>query len=113
MDVAPHSLGIAVASVMAGMLVTDRFSTLIRRNTTIPVSASEVYSTLYDNQEAVEIEVYQGERPTASDNTLLGKFMLDVPPAPANVPQIVVTFDYDVNGIVHVSASDRKTGKYR
>lgn len=110
-DVAPHSLGIAVATIMGGMLIPDRFSTLIRRNTNIPTSKSEVYSTIRDNQEAVEIEVYQGERPTASDNTLLGKFRLDVAHAPARVPQILVNFDYDVNGIVHVSAMDRKTGK--
>lgn len=108
-DVAPHSLGISVASVMAGMLMTDRFSTLIRRNTTIPVSESDVYTTLHDNQDAVEIKVYQGEKPTASENTLLGTFKLKVPPARAGEPEVVVTFDYDVNGIVHVSALDRKT----
>ena len=110
-DVAPHSLGLAVATIMGGMLIPDRFNTLIRRNTTIPTSKSEVYSTLRDNQEAVEIKVYQGEKPTASDNTLLGEFKLNVAPANAGVPQIVVNFDYDVNGIVHVSAMDRKTGK--
>jgi len=110
-DVAPHSLGIAVARTMAGMLMSDRFSTLIRRNTTVPVSESEVYTTLYNNQDAVEIKVYQGEEPTASENTLLGTFNLSIPPAPAGEPQIVVTFNYDVNGIVHVSALDRKTGK--
>ncbi len=110
-DVTPHSLGIAAATVMAGMLMDDRFSTIIRRNTTIPVSASEVYTTLHNGQDAVEIEVYQGEKSTASANTSLGKFMFSVPPAPAGVPQIIVTFDYDVNGIVHVSASDKKTGK--
>ena len=110
-DVTPHSLGIATATVMAGMLMDDRFSTIIRRNTTIPVSASEVYTTLHNGQDAVEIEVYQGEESTASANTSLGKFMFSVPPAPAGVPQIIVTFDYDVNGIVHVSASDKKTGK--
>lgn len=110
-DVAPHSLGIAVATVMGGMLIPDRFSTLIRRNTNIPTSKSDVFSTIRDNQDAVEIEVYQGERPTASDNTLLGKFRLGVAPAPAGVPEIVVNFDYDVDGIVHVSATDRKTGK--
>jgi molecular chaperone DnaK len=110
-DVSPHSLGIAVASIMAGMLVPDRFSTLIRRNSTIPVSKSEVYTTLFDKQEAVEVKVYQGENLTASENTLLGTFKLSVPPAPAGEPKIVVAFDYDVNGIVHVSASDRKTGK--
>ena len=110
-DVSPHSLGLAVATIMGGMLIPDRFNTLIRRNTTIPTSKSEVYSTLRDNQEAVEIKVYQGEKPTASDNTLLGEFKLNVAPAPAGVPQIVVNFDYDVNGIVHVSAMDRKTGK--
>ena len=110
-DVAPHSLGIAVARTMAGMLMSDRFSTLIRRNTTVPVSESEVYTTLYNNQDAVEIKVYQGEEPTASENTLLGTFNLSIPPAPDGEPQIVVTFNYDVNGIVHVSALDRKTGK--
>lgn len=110
-DVTSHSLGISAATVMLGMLIPDRFSKIIRRNTTIPVSASEVYSTLHDNQDTVEIEVYQGEKPTASENTLLGTFEFSVPPAPAGEPQIVVTFDYDVNGIVHVSASDRKTGK--
>ena len=110
-DISPHSLGIEVVTRMAGMFIPDRFSTLIRRNTTIPSSKSEVYSTMVDNQEGVEIKVYQGENPTASENTLLGTFRLDVAPAPAGVPQIVVAFDYDVNGIVHVSALDRKTGK--
>ncbi len=110
-DVAPHSLGIAVAITMGGQLVTDRFSTLIRRNTTIPASESEVYTTVYNNQDAVEVEVYQGENLTASENTLLGKFKLKVAPGQVGEPQIVVTFDYDVDGIVHVSALDRRTNK--
>ncbi|MBM3212778.1 hypothetical protein FJZ33_11200, partial [Candidatus Poribacteria bacterium] len=110
-DVAPHSLGISVATIFGGALIPDRFSTIIKRNTTIPTSKSELYTTIYDNQDAVEIQVYQGERPTASDNTLLGEFKLGVAPSPAGVPQILVNFDYDVNGIVHVSATDRKTGK--
>ncbi|MFQ6054025.1 MAG: Hsp70 family protein, partial [Candidatus Bathyarchaeia archaeon] len=110
-DVAPHSLGIAVVTYKFGVLLEDRFSTLIRRNTAIPTSKSEVYSTLMDNQEAVQIKVYQGEHPTASENTLLGEFLLkDIPKAPAGEPQILVTFDYDVDGLVHVTAKDKKTG---
>jgi len=110
-DVAPHSLGVAATMDILGMRVPDRFSTIIHRNSTIPTSKSEVYTTGYDRQKAVEVEVYQGENPTASENILLGKFKLDIPPAPAGMPQIIVTFDYDVNGIVHVSAMDKKTKK--
>lgn len=110
-DVAPHSLGVAASMGILGMLVPDRFSTIIHRNSTIPTSKSEVYTTSHDRQNAVEVEVYQGENPTASENILLGKFKLDIPPAPVGVPQIIVTFDYDVNGIVHVSAMDKKTKK--
>lgn len=111
-DVASHSLGIEVAAYRFGMLMPDQYSVLIRRNTAIPISKSEVYSTVYNNQEEVSIKVYQGENEIASENTLLGEFMLeDIPPAPAGVPQIVVQFDYDIDGIVHVSAKDRDTGK--
>ena len=110
-DVAPHSLGVAATMGIGGMLVPDRFSNIIHRNSAIPTSKSEVYTTGYDRQNAVEVEVYQGENPTASENILLGKFKLDIPSAPAGVPQIIVTFDYDVNGIVHVSAMDKKTKK--
>ncbi len=110
-DIAPYSLGIEVVEDIGALRIPDRFSTIIRRNTVIPTSKSEVYTTGYDGQKAVEIKVYQGENPTASENILLGKFKLDVPPAPAGVPQIIVTFDYDVNGIVRVSAMDKSTKK--
>ena len=84
-----------------------RMNTLIERNTTIPTSKSQVYSTATDNQPAVDIHVLQGERPMASDNKTLGRFQLtDIPPAPRGVPQIEVTFDIDKNGIVNVT---RKT----
>jgi len=110
-DVTSHSLGIAVAEIRFGTLMPDRYSVLVRRNAVIPTSKSEVYSTIRPNQEAVEIKVYQGENPIASENTLLGEFLLeDIPPAPAGAPQIIVTFDYDVDGIVHVSAKDKETG---
>ena len=80
-----------------------RMNTLIERNTTIPTSKSQVYSTAADNQPAVDIHVLQGERPMASDNKTLGRFQLtDIPPAPRGVPQIEVTFDIDKNGIVNV-----------
>ena len=110
-DVTSHSLGIAVAEIRFGTLIPDRYSVLIRRNTVIPTSKAEVYSTIRSNQELVEIEVYQGENPVASENTLLGEFLLeDIQPAPAGVPQIIVNFDYDVDGIVHVSAKDKRSG---
>ena len=113
-DVAPHSLGIETVTYKFGVLLQDHFSLLIRRNATIPTSKSEVYTTFTDNQKAVEIKVCQGESPTASENTLLGKFLLeDIPKAPAGEPQIVVTFDYDVDGIVHATARDKKTGNER
>ena len=85
---------------------------MIERNTTIPTSKSQVYSTYADNQTSVEIHVLQGERSMASGNKTLGRFMLgDIPPAPRGVPQIEVTFDIDANGIVNVSALDKGTGK--
>ncbi|RMD62810.1 molecular chaperone DnaK, partial [Candidatus Parcubacteria bacterium] len=88
------------------------FTKLIERNTTIPTRESEIFSTAEDGQTAVDIKVYQGERPMARDNMLLGQFRLDgIPPAPRGVPQIEVTFDIDANGILNVSARDKATGK--
>jgi molecular chaperone DnaK len=85
---------------------------LIPRNTTIPTHKSEVFSTAEDGQTAVDIKVFQGERPMAADNMLLGQFRLDgIPPAPRGVPQIEVSFDTDANGILNVSAQDKATGR--
>jgi molecular chaperone DnaK len=104
MDVTPLSLGIeTLGGVMAKM---------IQKNTTIPTKFSQVYSTADDNQPAVTIKVYQGEREMVSGNKLLGEFNLEgIPPAPRGMPQIDVTFDIDANGILHVSAKDKTTGK--
>jgi molecular chaperone DnaK len=87
-------------------------TSLIERNTTIPTKKGQVFSTAADAQTSVEIKVVQGERPMAADNKLLGNFILDgIPPAPRGVPQIEVTFDIDADGILHVSAQDKATGK--
>jgi molecular chaperone DnaK len=104
LDVTPLSLGI---ETLGGVMTK-----MIERNTTIPTSKSQVFSTAADNQTSVEIHVLQGEREFARDNKTLGRFILsDIPPAPRGVPQIEVTFDIDANGIVHVSAKDLGTGK--
>ncbi|AKO94197.1 MULTISPECIES: molecular chaperone DnaK [Priestia] len=104
LDVTPLSLGI---ETMGGV-----FTKLIERNTTIPTSKSQVFSTAADNQTAVDIHVLQGERPMSADNKTLGRFQLsDIPAAPRGVPQIEVSFDIDKNGIVNVSAKDLGTGK--
>ncbi|CAH1220951.1 Chaperone protein DnaK [Paenibacillus plantiphilus] len=104
LDVTPLSLGIETAGGV--------FTKMIDRNTTIPTSKSQVYSTYADNQPGVEIHVLQGERQMAAGNKTLGRFNLnDIPPAPRGVPQIEVTFDIDANGIVNVSALDKGTGK--
>src|SRR4249919_356580 len=104
LDVTPLSLGI---ETLGGV-----FTRMIDRNTTIPTKKSQVYSTAEDNQQAVTIRVFQGEREMAADNKLLGQFdLMGIPPAPRGVPQIEVTFDIDANGIVNVQAKDKGTGK--
>jgi molecular chaperone DnaK len=104
LDVTPLSLGI---KTLGGV-----FTKLMERNTTIPARKSEKFSTAEDNQTAVTIEVFQGERPMADDNVPLGRFNLEgIPAAPRGMPQIEVAFDIDANGIVHVSAKDLGTGK--
>jgi molecular chaperone DnaK len=104
LDVTPLSLGI---ETLGGV-----FTKLIEKNTTIPTRKSQIFSTAQDNQPAVTIRVFQGEREMAADNKLLGQFdLVGIPPAPRGMPQIEVTFDIDANGIVHVSAKDMGTGK--
>jgi molecular chaperone DnaK len=104
LDVTPLSLGI---ETLGGV-----FTRLIDRNTTIPTKKSQIFSTAEDNQNAVTLRVFQGEREMAADNKMLGQFNLeDIPPAPRGMPQIEVTFDIDANGIVTVGAKDKGTGK--
>lgn len=104
LDVTPLSLGI---ETLGGI-----FTKIIERNTTIPTKKSQIFSTATDNQPAVSIKVFQGEREMAADNKLLGNFeLIGIPPAPRGIPQVEVTFDIDANGILHVSAKDLGTGK--
>ncbi|MBI1982109.1 MAG: molecular chaperone DnaK, partial [Candidatus Levybacteria bacterium] len=104
LDVTPLTLGIETLGGVS--------TSLINRNTTIPSSKSQIFSTAADNQTQVEINVLQGERPMAADNKSLGRFILDgIPPAPRGVPQVEVTFDIDASGILHVKAQDKATGK--
>lgn len=104
LDVTPLTLAVETVGGVA--------TPMIDRNTTIPISKSQVYSTASDNQTSVEIRVLQGERPMAKDNKMLGNFILDgIPPAPRGVPQVEVTFDIDANGIINVSARDKATGR--
>ena len=104
LDVTPLTLSI---ETMGGVATP-----MIPRNTTVPVRKSEIYSTAEDNQNAVDVKVFQGERPMANDNNLLGQFRLEgIPPAPRGMPQVEVTFDIDANGIISVTAKDKATGK--
>jgi len=104
LDVTPLSLGI---ETLGGV-----FTKIIERNTTIPTKKSQIFTTAEDNQSAVSIRVYQGEREIAAHNKLIGSFdLIGIPPAPRGIPQIEVTFDIDANGILHVSAKDLGTGK--
>lgn len=104
LDVTPLTLGVETLGAVA--------TPLIKRNTTVPTSKSEIFSTAADNQTSVEINILQGERPMAADNKSLGRFILDgIPPAPRGVPQVEVSFDIDANGILNVSAKDKATGK--
>lgn len=104
LDITPLSLGI---ETLGGV-----FTSLIEKNTTIPTSKSQVFSTAADNQTSVEIHILQGERPMAADNKTMGRFILDgIPPSPRGIPQIEVSFDMDANGILNVSAKDKASGK--
>ncbi|MEA3375446.1 MAG: Hsp70 family protein [Chloroflexota bacterium] len=112
-DVTPYSLGIEVAELRRGRVVPDLYNVIIRRNTTIPVTREEVYSTLHPDQDTVQIKVYQGESPVASENTLLGKFTITdlEPERPGELATVTVQFDFGVDGILKVTARDRNTGQ--
>ena len=112
-DVTPYSLGIAIAAYRFSRLMTDVYKILIPRNTTIPVSKADIFHTLYPDQDAVNIKIYQGEHPVASKNTLLGDFMIDGLKAPTvgECAAVTVQFDFDVDGRLTVTARDRTTGQ--
>jgi len=114
-DVTPYSLGTDVIEFIRGRPVSDRYNILIRRNTTIPVTKEKVYSTLYPEQDSVEVLVYQGENPVASQNTLLGDFKITglEPEHFGECAQVTIRFDFDVNGILKVTARDRQTGRQK
>jgi len=112
-DVTPHSLGIAVAELQMGQVMDDRYAIIIHRNTTLPTTRAQVYSALHPGQKAIDLKVYQGESPVASENTLLGQFLFDdlKPEAPGEPPRVTVEFDLDMNGILNVRAADRGSAK--
>jgi molecular chaperone DnaK len=114
-DVTPFSLGIEVATFVGNTPVPDMYQPLVRRNTTIPVTQEEVFSTTYPGQDSVEVKVFQGEQPLASQNTLLGKFLIEglEPESPGERARVTVSFDIDVNGILRVQAADRKTDQQK
>lgn len=108
-DVTPYSLGIETAARLGGQLIPDVYNVLIHRNTTVPVTQEQVFQTVHPNQKAIHIKVYQGEAPIASANTLLGDFLIEglTPETPGEHPNVNVRFDFDVNGMLHVSAKDQ------
>jgi len=110
-DVAPHSLGIEVAEIAFGELVPGRYRPIIRRNTTIPTTKAERFYTLTPEQDSVKISAFQGESPVSSENTALGEFLFsDIPPSeePDRPREVIVEFSYNLNGMVEVSAHDRR-----
>ncbi len=113
-DVTPHSLGIAVANMFMGQVISDQFKSLIRRNTTIPTSREEKFYTMYPDQDTIRVEVYQGEHPIASHNTPLGNFLITglKSARPDEPAEITVQFDMDVNGILKVTARDRLSNRH-
>jgi molecular chaperone DnaK len=113
-DVTPFSLGIEVATFMGNRVIPDQYRVLIRRNTTIPTTKEEVFYTLYPEQDTVHVKVYQGEHPVASQNRLLGDFLIQElePETPGELAKVTVSFDIDVNGMLRVQAADRKSGKH-
>lgn len=112
-DVTAHSLGIEIAEFRFGQFIPDRYNVILHRNTTIPTTRAQVYSALFPDQTTVQIKVYQGESPVASQNTLLGEFMFEhlKSEAPGLPPRVTVQFDLDVNGILRVSAVDRGSNR--
>ncbi len=112
-DVTSHSLGIEIAELEMGHVEPDHYSVIIPRNTTVPTTRAEIYSAIYPGQTAINLKIYQGEHPVASQNILLGEFLFEQlrPESPGMLPRITVQFDFDLNGIVHVSATDRGSGK--
>ncbi|MCB0155814.1 MAG: Hsp70 family protein [Anaerolineae bacterium] len=114
-DVTPYSLGIEAATRIGNQLIPDIYSVLIQRNTTIPVTKEQIFQTVHPNQKAVHVKVYQGEAPIASANTLLGDFLIEglEPDSPGENPTVNVRFDFDVNGMLRVSATDRKSGRQK
>lgn len=114
-DVTPHSLGIEVAELRLGRIIPDHYGIIIRRNTTLPTTKAQAFNAVHSGQTAIQVKVYQGEAPVASQNTLLGEFMFEdlKPEIPGQPPQIMVEFDLDVNGILKVEATDRGSQQVR
>ena len=114
-DVTPHSLGIEVVEFQANRIVEDRYSAIITRNTALPTTRAQVFSAMHPQQTAINLKVYQGENSIASQNTLLGEFLFDnlKPETRGEPPTVTVEFDLDINGILHVNAQDRGSGKAR